>query len=115
MITEKGKLVFGIEYEGETHKEFEIRPQLVKDSVEISESDNPRVLESDYYAGICILAKQIIKLGTIPHDKITADLILEMAEDDCQIISAAKEALESRFRSFRDEKPADKAKADKTP
>ncbi len=104
MITEKGTLIIGVEYEGKTHKEFELRPQLVSDSVDAVEDD--RAKRNDSYLGLCILAKQIVKLGDIPKEKINAEMLMNMYETDLAVISDAARRLQKRLQSFRREDKA---------
>ena len=102
MITEKGTLIVGIEYGGKTHKEFELKPQIVGDSIEILEGDNAdRAKKNDSFFGLCLLSKQIIKLGDMPVKEITPVLLLTLTEVDFTVMSKAREALEGRLRSFR--------------
>jgi len=101
MITEKGTLIVGVEYEGKVHKDFELRPQLVKDSIDAIEDDRAR--KNDSYLGLCVIAKQITKLGDIPKDKITAELLMNMYEIDLSAISEASRRLQKRLQSFRGE------------
>jgi phage FluMu protein gp41 len=104
MITEKGTLVVGVEYEGKVHKEFELRPQLVRDSVEALEGEHAeRAKNNDSFFGVCLLTKQTVKIGDIPKEHITPVLIMSLTEIDFQIVSRAREALEKRLRSFRSE------------
>jgi len=101
MITEKGTLIVGVEYEGKTHKEFEIRPQIVKDSIDAIEDDRAKKNES--YLGLCVITKQIIKLGEIPKEKITTEMLMNMYEVDLFAISEAARRLQKRQQSFRGE------------
>lgn len=101
MITEKGTLIIGIEYEGKVHKEFELRPQLVKDSIDAIEDDRARKNES--YLGLSVIGKQIIRLGDIPKEKITAEMLMNMYEVDLAVISDASRRLQKRLQSFRGE------------
>lgn len=102
MITEKGTLVVGVEHGGKTHKEFELKPQIVGDSVEILESENAdRARKNDSFFGLCLLSKQITKLGDMPLKEITPALLLTLTEVDFTVLSKAREALEGRLRSFR--------------
>ena len=39
MLTEKGTLPIGVEFDGKIHKDFEIRPQLQRDTIDLF--DNP--------------------------------------------------------------------------
>jgi len=105
MLTEKGTLPIGVEHDGKTHKDFEIREQLVRDTVAVY--DNPdqakRAAVNDAYAGVCILANQIVSLGLIPKEAITADMVLDMNQDDFKALTDATKRLEERRKSFRTE------------
>ncbi len=104
MLTEKGTLLIGVEFEGETHKDFEIREQLVADSIAIY--DDPeraeRASRNLAYAGVCILTGQLVSLGGIPKEALTPELILGMTDDDFEEIKAADKRLTERRGSFRD-------------
>lgn len=101
---EKGKLTVGVEHGGKTHKDFELRPQFVRDSVEILEGENAeRAKKSDSFFGVCLLARQIKSLGSIPAEEITPEVVMSLTEIDFLVLNKAKEALETRLRSFRDE------------
>ena len=97
-MTEKGTLPIGVEHEGRTHKEFELRPQLVRDSVDALEDD--RAQRNDTYLGVCVLAKQLIRLGDIPREKLTPGLLMDMYEADLAAISAAARRLQQRLARF---------------
>lgn len=98
MDQEKGTLGVGVEYEGKNHKDFVLRPQIVRDSLEAMEDE--RAQKSNSYFGLCLLTKQIVKLGDVPYAKITPDLVMQLTDVDFEILVKAKEALESRLRSF---------------
>ena len=100
-ITRNGTLAVGIEYGGKIHKEFILRPQMVRDSIEAMEDE--RAVKNDSYYGICLIAKQMEFLGEIPGEKITPELLLDMTEVDFKILMEGKEALDKRLRTFRDE------------
>jgi hypothetical protein len=87
MITEKGTLPIGIEKDGKWHRDFEIRPALVKDTVEVADEQEPKKLDNPSYYGICLTAKQIIRIGDI--SPVPVDLVMEMYDDDIGEISAA--------------------------
>lgn len=99
MITEKGTLAVGIEHGGKTHKEFELRPQMVRDSIDAMEDE--RAVKNNSYYGICLLAKQVKILGEIPGENITPELFLDMTEVDFKILMEGKEALDKRLSTFR--------------
>lgn len=102
MITETGSLIVGIEHAGKKHTEFVLRPQVVKDSVEILEGPHAsRASKNDSFFGVCLLARQITKLGDIPVAEITPELVMSMTDVDFQEISRVREVLEKSLRSFR--------------
>lgn len=88
MKTVTGSLPVGLEYNGQLHKEFELRPALVRDTVEVME-ESPRAATNRHYAGLCVYAKRLLKLGDIPKEKVTGDLLMEMTEEDFSALSAA--------------------------
>lgn len=99
MMTEKGVLVVGVEYEGALHRDFEIRPQLVRDAVDAVEDDE-RAKRNGSYRGVCVLARQITRLGGISKEKITPLLLMEMHAADMAAISEASRRLEARLTRF---------------
>ncbi len=100
MITEKGKLALGLEHEGKTHKEYELRPLFVRDSFDIAEQYE-RSKTDDNYMGLCVLASQIVRLGQLSGEKITPDLLMGLADYDLRILIAAQGALDGRLGNFR--------------
>ncbi|MCX5785665.1 MAG: hypothetical protein NTX59_08240 [Elusimicrobia bacterium] len=83
-----GKLPIGLEFAGKRHQEFELRPQLVEDAVLIYEDPDhgARAEKNSYFAGVCILARRLNKLGDIPKESITPDLIMKMDAADMAAI-----------------------------
>jgi hypothetical protein len=101
MITEKGTLPIGIEKDGKWHRDFEIRPRLVKDTMEVArEQDMQRLEGDDIFFSLCLTAKQIIRIGDI--SPLPVDLLLEMYDLDIAEINIAKEKLAARLQSFHD-------------
>jgi hypothetical protein len=90
MITEKGTLPIGVEFEGITYTSFELRPQTVRDNAEVlsalAGTDNPLVESAHVYA-------RRISIDGIPKEKITPDTILDMDRDDFEELLAADERL----------------------
>lgn len=125
MITEKGTLTIGIERDGKWHREFEVRPALVKDTVEIADEQEPKKLENSSYYAMCITAKEIVRIGEI--SPVTVEMVMEMLDVDFGDISAAKARLAARLKSFHrdaeesgqerasDGTPEDSAKAEADP
>jgi phage FluMu protein gp41 len=101
MMTETGTLPLGVRWDGEAQRDFEVRPQLVRDSVEAMEE--PRALGNDSYLGVCILARRIVRIGRIPKAEITPGLLMDMHEADMAAITQACVRLEKRLLSFRGE------------
>jgi hypothetical protein len=98
-LTEEGSLLIGVEYNGARQKAFELRPQIVKDVMEAMEDE--RTKGNETFLTVCVFSKIITKLGEIPKDKITPDIILGMAEADFEVLEEARQRLEKRIRSFR--------------
>ena len=89
METQKGILPVGLEFEGQVHKEFEIRRELVGDTV--AAMDNPRAQHNKAYASLCIFSRRLAKSGSIPKDKVTPELLMNMAEEDFDAIVIASD------------------------
>jgi hypothetical protein len=101
MITEKITLLDGLEYDGVIHRDIEIRPQKVRDSVEAYDDDRAR--ENDAFLGLAVLAAQVVSFGTIPKKNVTPELLMEMSEDDMAEINKGLARLRNRVKSFRSE------------
>jgi hypothetical protein len=106
MLTEKGTLPVGVEYEGKTHKDFEIREQIVADSINVF--DNPdhaaRAGKNALFANLCVTANMLLSIGTIPKEEITPDLLMGMFQEDLNAISQAEVRLTVQQATFRKEK-----------
>jgi hypothetical protein len=98
MITEKRTLKVGVGHGGKIHRELEIRPRLVKDLVAASSSD--LVAQDKNAYEVCCLAGQIVKLGEIPKEAITGELLMEMHADDFDVLTDAAEAVRQRAAGF---------------
>jgi len=114
VITEKGTLPIGIERDGKYHREFEIRPALVRDTVEVAGEQEPRKIENASFYGLALTAKQIVRIGEI--SPVSADMLMEMLDEDFGEIARAKGRLAARLKSFHGEsadpgeqRPADAA------
>jgi len=104
MLTETGKLPRGVKYDGKTHKDFELREQVVSDMIDVFDDSEraARAEKNNYFLGVCILCKMIMNIGTIPQEAITPEMILGMAQADLNEIKAAETRLEKKRKSFRD-------------
>lgn len=106
MIKETGRLNVGIEADGKTHLDFELRPRLVRDSVAVVGDERAR--ENPAYEGLAMTCMQIVKLGDLPKERITPDLLMDLHDVDMSVILEAAERLRARLATFRagSEKPA---------
>lgn len=101
MLEEKGKLPFGVEHAGKVCREYTLREQLVRDSVEVLESDDAeRANKSDSFYGICVMAKRLSIAG-IPQEEMTTELLMGMTQEDYNELAAADKRLKEKRRSFR--------------
>ncbi len=101
MLTEKRTLPIGVEFGGRRHRELEIRPRLVADMLDALEQ-SPRAEKDTRYYNLCMTACQILRLGEIPREQITGELLLTMYEADFDALAEAEEAIRVRVDGFRD-------------
>jgi hypothetical protein len=101
MMTEKGTLPIGVEHDGKVHRDFEVRPRLVKDSIEVFAAE--KGTRNDAHLLVSLMALQIVSLGEIPVERITTDLLLGMYEDDYVALKEVADRLTQRLKSFRPE------------
>jgi hypothetical protein len=100
ILTEKGTLPVGVEHNGKLHRDFELRPQKVSDSIDALDEDE-RARKNDSYLGVVIVSKQLVKLGDIPKEAITPELVMDMCDVDMEEINDAMKRLKTRLLSFR--------------
>lgn len=98
-LKEKGTLLVGVEIDGKTHRDFVLRPRLVRDSVEVLEDEKAQ--NNDAYRGVALISRQIEKLGELTSEQITTDLLLSMYDADLAVIMEANSRLEVRLSNFR--------------
>lgn len=99
VLKESGALLLGVEMNGRTHRDFTIRPRLVRDSVTVMESGMAQ--SNDAYRGVALIACQIESLGDLVREQITTELLLSMFDADLAVIMEANTRLEVRIQSFR--------------
>ncbi|MGD0278343.1 MAG: hypothetical protein ABSC11_03450 [Smithella sp.] len=106
MFTEKGTLPNGVEFNGVTHRDFEIREQIVADSINVFDDPEQaeRAMKNQLYANLCVTANMFLSLGTIPKKEITADLLMDALQEDQNEISDAEKRLAIKRLNFRKEK-----------
>jgi hypothetical protein len=101
-LTVKGVLPAGIEVGGVVHRDFELRPQLVRDSIEGLQ--DARANDNPSYLGLVMLASQIISLGSLPKESINAELLMDAYELDMQELMGGAAQLRERLKTFREER-----------
>ncbi len=101
MLTEKGTLPIGLEKDGKVHREFEIRPQLIHDAVDVLAEQGEVKTDNNAFFGACLIAKQLVRIGDI--SPVPVEDVLEMFEEDGRELRAAQARLTERLKSFRNE------------
>ncbi|EKN9090594.1 phage tail assembly protein, partial [Salmonella enterica] len=92
-LTIKGTLAVGVEYNGEFHRDFELRLSTVGDEIDASEMGIP---DSGYYVGLMALCLE--SLGTIPREAITYDLLRTMTSPDYSLLVQARDTLKKKMQ-----------------
>ncbi|EAM4785902.1 phage tail assembly protein [Salmonella enterica] len=92
-LTIKGTLAVGVEYNGEFHRDFELRLSTVGDEIDVSEMGIP---DSGYYVGLMALCLE--SLGTIPREAITYDLLRTMTSPDYSLLVQARDTLKKKMQ-----------------
>ena len=102
-MTQSDKLVYGVEYEGTIHFDFELRLPMVADNIaaleEVGAQSNLRVNTAMY-------ARCITKLGTIPQGEITYALLSNnLVDDDYDVLHAAVAELKKKRQALSQPSP----------
>lgn len=94
-LTEKGTLAYGVEVDGVLHKEFELRQPTMADveyGLEAAGEGACTARVNRY-----IWARTLTKLGTLPQEKITAELLGSLADVEYGLFEAAELALRGKL------------------
>lgn len=92
-LTESDVLPIGVEVGGTLHREFTLRPALVRDNVDaVGEvgTGNPVALSA------ALFARQLVKLGSLDAKQITTELVLGMHVEDFNALDRAAEQLQKK-------------------
>jgi phage FluMu protein gp41 len=100
MLTVKGKLPIGVERDGVFHRDFEMRPRLVRDTRDVVIEHGMKKLDDDIFFSMAMTARQIIRIGEI--SPVSADDLLDLVDRDMTAINNAKDDLASRLDSFHE-------------
>ena len=98
MIAETGALLVGVEFGGERHTVFTLRPAIVRDSIEAAKEADGK---GEIFLMLCLLSRQIETLGKIPKEKITADLLTGLYDADLGILQKARETAEKKIQELK--------------
>lgn len=87
MITQTGKLNYGVEYNGALHYDFELRLPMVADNIAALEEVGT---QSNLRVNTAIYVRCLTKLGTIPKEALTYEfLATNMVDDDYDALAGA--------------------------
>ncbi|MGC0153275.1 hypothetical protein ACPRNU_12505 [Chromobacterium vaccinii] len=96
MRTISGELLYGIEHDGETHYEVELRLPLIGDNIEVLQEIGAA---PNLKFRAALLARCLLRVGSIPGDLITTDLIVNhLVDDDFDTLAALEDELKKKLR-----------------
>lgn len=105
-MTEKDTLLYGVEYpegSGQLHYDFEMRLPTVGDNIAAIEELG---VGSNLKLNTAMLARGLVKLGTIPREAITYTLLeRHLIDDDYDVLSEARERLKKKRMQSRPTSP----------
>jgi len=102
-LTEKGTLPVGITVAGKVHKEYEIRPEVLGDTME-GEDQGHGGAGKEVTMSAFVLSRRIVKLGTLESHEITMNLLKDMDPADYAELMAGSGRLAKKRESFRAKK-----------
>lgn len=95
MLTIDGTLTFGLEHNGKRHKDFTLRLATLEDVEEAIEAAGPAA--SNARMARHKWARCLTKLGDIPPDDITADLLAALPAQEFGIFQSADDELAKKL------------------
>lgn len=99
MLTHKGKLIHGIEIDGAVYVDFEMREATIRDAINAVDklTEDGENLNSSNMVQLYMAAEQILSIGPVSKEAITAGLLLDLADDDLEpILDAQDEVAKKR-------------------
>ncbi|MFB0827690.1 hypothetical protein ACEU07_20655 [Chromobacterium violaceum] len=96
MMTKTDSLLYGVEYpagSGQLHYEFELRLPTVRDNIEAIQAVG---VESNLQLNLDMFARTLVRLGTIPAEAITLELLEGMVDDDYDVLAQARSELKKK-------------------
>lgn len=100
--TETGKLLDGIPFGDSIHMDFEIRLPVMRDTGQALEDAEERYGEvtgfaADSFYRAAVIASTLIRLGDIPKEELTAELLHDnLTSDDYDVLVAARDKLKEK-------------------
>ncbi|EHT7346331.1 hypothetical protein KXR09_003931 [Escherichia coli] len=97
--THTGELSVGVEFNGILHKNFELRLPVMRDNGQALEETEERFqtvagFAADYYYRCAVMAATLVRLGDIPQEELTAELLYDhMVPEDFEILKSARDIL----------------------
>lgn len=96
-MDEKKALLYGVEYpagSGQLHYDFELRLPTVGDNIAAIEAHG---IGSNMRINTAMLASCLVKLGDIPAEAITYELLeQQMVDDDYDVLAAERDRLKKK-------------------
>jgi hypothetical protein len=100
--TETGKLLDGVPFGDVLHTDFEIRLPVMRDTGQALEDAEERYGEvtgfaADSFYRVAVMASTLVRLGDIPKESLTAELLHDnLTSDDYDILVAARDKLKAK-------------------
>jgi phage FluMu protein gp41 len=98
MITTKGVLSIGLDFAGKTHADFEMRAPKVKDTIESIAAAGP---SNNLKFMLEMYSRQLVTLGDIPKENLTAELLSDLYDVDLAVIQEASQNLEKKLMTAK--------------
>lgn len=101
------RLLYGVDFNGVLHFDYAVRIPVMRDIYDALDETEEVTGSStggkaDIYYRMALMKRTITKLGDIPPDEITTDLLLdELLEEDYSILDAAQTAAKKKRRELR--------------
>lgn len=95
MNNETGSLPIGIIVDGVRHTAFELRSVTVGDNVDVIEELGD---VSALRLSAALYARQLVALGSLPKERITAELVLALHPEDFNALEEAHARLKKKLR-----------------
>jgi phage FluMu protein gp41 len=93
VLTENVRLIDGVKFGDETHRDVVLRIPLVRDAIEAEEEAGDKGMGR---LSLTLLSKQIVQFGAIPKERITADLLLQLTDVDYERLGDARDCLKTK-------------------